>query len=245
MDKKAKIKFNLLLAYTLVSTLALGWLLLRLSGTSGKARKMDELTVKRLNVVGEDGSLRMVISNEDRQHPGRTGGHKQKARKRSAGLLFFNNDGDECGGLLYKVDHRDGADQVSMSLTMDKYLNDQVIQVFNEETHKNGHAEVFRGYRINAYPEGTTLAANLAKLEALKKIKDPKERAEKMKHFRQSAVERTRLFLGQDPQQRDGLFLFDQQGRPRMQIYIDEQGQPRFEVIDKNGSVKALLKQLG
>ena len=51
--------------------------------------------------MGEKGDLRMVISNEHRQHPGIMNGEKLPDRERSSGIIFFNSSGDECGGLVY------------------------------------------------------------------------------------------------------------------------------------------------
>jgi len=37
----------------------------------GTAQNLGEIKVERINVVDADGTLRMVISNKDRMHPGR------------------------------------------------------------------------------------------------------------------------------------------------------------------------------
>ncbi|WP_275139838.1 hypothetical protein [Elizabethkingia meningoseptica] len=71
MTKKSlKRRLNFLTGYVIISSVA--FLIIILSGFRNKEHKenMDELTVKRINVVDEKGNLRMVISNEHRQHPG-------------------------------------------------------------------------------------------------------------------------------------------------------------------------------
>jgi hypothetical protein len=60
----------------------------------------DEINVKRINIIENDGTIRMVLSNKERQHPGRIDGKDIDEREREAGLLFFNDEGDECGGCV-------------------------------------------------------------------------------------------------------------------------------------------------
>src|SRR5687768_13898962 len=68
--------------------------------TQGPApQKVSELTAERINIVDRDGTLRLVISNKDRMHPGVIGGKVIQRARPVAGLLFFNDHGDEAGGL--------------------------------------------------------------------------------------------------------------------------------------------------
>lgn len=244
MDRKLNRKVNLLIGYAVVSTVLFAFILFSAFRRHEQKLSLDELTLKRLNVVGEDGSLRVVISNETRQHSGRAEGKDQAARKRGAGFLFFNEDGDECGGLLYELNHQHDTAHSYMGFTMDQYRNDQVIQIINEENYQGDQAQIFRGYRINEYPKGSRLAANLDRMNEIKKIKNPEERQRQMAELRKTAIERTRVFLGMAPDSLDGLFLFDHQGKPRMKIYVDPEGNPRFEVIHRDGTVKDVLGAL-
>ena len=84
-----------------------------------------QITAERINIVEPDGKLRMVISDQKNQHPGMMNGKVISARNRPAGIIFFNNDGDEDGGLVY-----DGNKQgASMTYSFDQYKNDQVMQL--------------------------------------------------------------------------------------------------------------------
>ena len=66
----------------------------------GGSVEFDEITVRRVNVVGPDGSPRVVLAAEDLM-PGPTIGGVERARDISpAGLLFYGLDGDEVGGLV-------------------------------------------------------------------------------------------------------------------------------------------------
>src|SRR5690606_23897561 len=91
-----------LIAYTIVCTVALLATLAYIILSHDKPDLHDELSIKRINIVGDDGSLRMVISNENLQHPGRVAGRDIPARERPPGIIFFDNNGNECGGLIYE-----------------------------------------------------------------------------------------------------------------------------------------------
>src|SRR6478672_10058041 len=65
-------------------------------------QKFTELDVERLNIVEPDGKLRMVISNRPRSigpiYKGKPFGYKGGGRP---GIIFFNDEGTENGGLTF------------------------------------------------------------------------------------------------------------------------------------------------
>jgi hypothetical protein len=69
-----------------------------LSGAASEGRS-KELTTERLNVVAPDGTLRLVIANEQRFPPPILNGKPLKRAVSPAGLVFYNDRGDEVGGL--------------------------------------------------------------------------------------------------------------------------------------------------
>ncbi len=70
--------------------------------------RFKEITAERINIVESNGKLRMVISNQKRQHPGIMDGKVIAQRDREAGMIFFNTDGDECGGLTFEGNKNGG-----------------------------------------------------------------------------------------------------------------------------------------
>ncbi len=74
----------------------LGVVLLSASASGGHSQ---ELSTERLNIVAPDGTLRLVIANEQRFPPPIIDGKPLKRAVNPAGLLFFNDRGDEVGGL--------------------------------------------------------------------------------------------------------------------------------------------------
>src|SRR3990170_5972996 len=90
-----------------------------------KQMVLEELNVERINILEKDGTLKMVLSNKVRQHPGMANGKTFAPREREAGIIFFNSVGDECGGLAY-----DGVPgSAGFALSIDQLRNDQVLQL--------------------------------------------------------------------------------------------------------------------
>src|SRR5215467_5493007 len=71
--------------------------------------KFEEIDVERINVVEKDGKLRLVISNRDRSPGpiayGKPFGYPGGSRP---GMIFFNDEGSENGGLTFSG--KQGAD---------------------------------------------------------------------------------------------------------------------------------------
>src|ERR671935_502917 len=108
MKRRLRRELRLLQAYALGSLLALAFIAVAAFTRVGAPEKVDELTVQRLNVVDANGTLRLVISNKDRMHPGVMDGVTINRPRPVAGLIFFNDEGDEVGGLAYSGQERDG-----------------------------------------------------------------------------------------------------------------------------------------
>ena len=58
-------------------------------------------------------------------------GEDLKHRERPPGIIFFNEEQDEVGGLVYGGNKKDGA---GMALSLDQFKNDQVVQVQYQRT---------------------------------------------------------------------------------------------------------------
>ena len=105
--------------YAVVTTLFCPIFLLSAFVMQGKKQKFEEIDVERINIVEKDGKLKMVISNAQRQHPGSVDGKViPRDSGRPAGMIFFNERGDEVGGLVFSGDT--GKGQYN-SLTFDKF----------------------------------------------------------------------------------------------------------------------------
>ena len=193
-----------------------------------------ELTAERINIVEKSGKLRMVISNKELQHPGRMDDKDLPKRDRPAGMIFFNEEGDEDGGLIYDGD-KNGA---SMTYSFDQYKNDQIMQLQYEQENGKGNAVRSYGLKLWDRNEAFTLSKQLAYFDSLEKLRtDTGAYNHGVKAFRNAGYTHQRLFVGKNAKGQVGLFLNDTAGKPRLNIYIDKHNQPVIETLDDNGRV--------
>ncbi len=241
-EKKLERKINILFSYAILSTLFIFFIALSSFDKKDKIVSLDEISAKKITIIGEDNSPRMVLSNENRQHSGRMNGKDWEKRERPSGIIFFNNEGDECGGLVYQTKEKDGKLISGMSFTMDNYKDDQVIQILNDELYVNGKSYIERGLSINQFPEGTNLDERNKKLEEYNKIKDEKERKEKIRELYKKEGSVNRLFIGRTKGNSSGLFLSGPDGTPKMMIYVDEKGNPKIQTFNEKGEIKDFIE---
>jgi hypothetical protein len=91
---------RLLMIYSGVLTLVFAGTVLMGATSNARHATFDEITVHRINVVEPDGTLRMVISDRARFPGAIFHGKEYKHPRPAAGMLFFNDEGTEDGGLV-------------------------------------------------------------------------------------------------------------------------------------------------
>lgn len=198
---------------------------------ANKNLNLDELTAKRINVVDEGGNLRMVISNESRQHSGIVDGVELDLRGRQPGMIFFNSSGDECGGLVYDG-NENGAGLV---LSVDQFKNDQVMQLQYAEDTQSKRRKY--GLQLWDYPSEHTFSQKYDRMNALSEIKDDEKFRKAYEALRsEGLIAEDRLFAGKNFNKEVGLFIRDSKGNLRIRIYIDENDNPKIEMLDKDGT---------
>ena len=127
----SKLSERITLGYSMVATLALA--VTFLSGSAlRKSQVFDEIQVHRIDVVEPDGTLRMVISNKA-QLPGVIvkGKERPPSDRPQAGMLFYNEEGSETGGLIFGG-HKNANGEVENccgSLSFDRYGANQIVQL--------------------------------------------------------------------------------------------------------------------
>ena len=127
MSRSLRRHLYVLHAYVAASLVAFVVLALSAFTQSPPPQKVSELTAERINIVDADGTLRLVISNKDRMHPGVIGGKIIQRERPVAGLLFFNDHGDEAGGLTVTGREQDGQRRASAGIMFDQLGQDQTI----------------------------------------------------------------------------------------------------------------------
>src|SRR5690242_13051096 len=125
MARRLRRQIRLLQVYSLGSFLSLIFLATAaLTRSQSTPQKFDEIIVQRINVVDANGTLRLVISNKDRMHPGVLDGKVIDRPRPVAGILFFNDVGDEVGGLAFSGREVNGQGRANGSFTFDQWKQD-------------------------------------------------------------------------------------------------------------------------
>lgn len=133
-----------------VSTVLLGVVLI--GAKKPASPDFDEVHVHRIDVVEPDGTLRMVISNHNKLPPVIINGkeHPEMGEARpQAGMLFYNDEGTESGGLIFggKKNAKGEVVDSGGSLSFDKYGAGQIIQLagVDDKTHQFAGLAVGQG----------------------------------------------------------------------------------------------------
>lgn len=237
MRRSLRSQIRMLQAYVAISSLAtifLATAALRQPGqASPPSQRFGEINVERINIVDANGTLRLVISNKDRMHPGVVDGRVINRPRPYAGLLFFNDQGDEVGGLVTAGQANDGGRRASANFAFDQLKQDQVIAIGYEESNGRRSAAL----RVWDRPE-VGIGDLIDKLNAANAIADPVRREAAVREARASQPGGTRrLFVGKDEDRSIGMSLADSRGQTRVSLKVDPSGAPVLEFLDERGNV--------
>jgi hypothetical protein len=239
METKLEKEVRFLKIYTAAATLFCAVFFLSAFTVQNKKQKFAEIDVERINIVEKDGKLRMVIANKERQHPGVSDGKiidRKDGKRGTPGLIFFNEKGDEAGGLIVS----DSGGRQFLSLTFDKFRQDQTIGLQHLESDDGSY---FAGLKIWDRPE-TTVDEGLTKLEALRKIPDEVVRKAAIKELKESgALGNDRIYVGRGRNKSAFIELLDTKGKTRIEISVDAAGNPKLNFLDENGKVTYSLPE--
>jgi hypothetical protein len=131
---------KVLAVYSTVLTTLLAAFTLAGSATA-QVQRFDEIDVRRINVREPEGTLRMVISNHARL-PGVIvrGKENPPVDRPQAGILFYNDEGTENGGLIFGG-HRNANGEVvdsGVALSFDRYgATSQFVQLAGVQDSRN------------------------------------------------------------------------------------------------------------
>jgi hypothetical protein len=188
----------------------------------------DTITVHRINVVEPDGTLRMTISDRA-QFPGIIVKGKEiphPSRNDVAGMIFFNDEGTENGGLIFSGKNENGHVTGSGHLSFDPYEQDQVVTL--EQTQDNGQSDA--GLTIADRPATPIDFTMLTKLEAA-----PDGAAQMQKLRDAGAFGAKRAFIGKDDEHNAVVDLKDAQGHTRLAMRVLADGTASITFLDGAG----------
>jgi len=233
-------QFLFLRAYAITSSLILTVLAAAAFRQASAPKSAGEITVERLNVVDADGTLRMVLAGKDRMHPGVMDGVTIDRPRPVAGMLFFNDEGDEVGGLTYtgRVAGRPG--RANAGLMFDQLKQDQTIGISYSEA--NGQRSA--GFQVWDRSDTVRLSELIRKLNAANKLPAGAQRDAAVNEVRSTAPPGPRrIFVGKTQDKAATMVLADGNGKPRLTLTVDAAGNPRIEFLDETGKVVARIPE--
>jgi hypothetical protein len=208
-------------------------------------QKFGEIDVERINIVEPDGKLRLVISNRPRSigpiYKGKPFGYPGGNRP---GIIFFNDEGTENGGLTLTGQRgTDGKYTASTHMSFDQFDQDQIVVLNYQDNNGNRQAGLTFSDRtdrpiiefVNELDSLRKLPDGPAKTEALRQLQQP---------IRNGVVQAApRVYLGRDRTKASTLRLSDPFGRPKLVLRVDSLGAPQLEFLDDSGRVTMRLPQ--
>ena len=225
---------RLLVIYSGVLTAVFAVSMLSGFAAAPKKTKLEELDVQRINLVEPDGTLRMVIS--DKAHfPGVIIKGKDYPHERlNAGILFYNDEGTENGGLIFsgRKDKDGKIVNSGGSLTFDKYEQDQLVQLIGADDSDGHSAGLIVADRPDRSIEKDLLEAQ--KIEAM-----PVANREKLMQARGRSgyYGSTRIVLARGDDGVAEISLRDADGHPRIVMGVAKDGTSSLKFLDANGKV--------
>lgn len=226
---------------------ALGMVILATSAfrKSGNQR-FNEIDVERINIVEKDGTVKMIITNVAKFPNGNDKINSRgtnETRKKRSGMLFFNEDGIECGGFIYDGEKKANGHSSGLSLTYDQYNGDQVMQLLTQDYKEGDKRMVSSSLVFNDRPaaESQQRANEIMKeLDALSKT-DPQAMEKKYNDYLAQGLigGSPRVMLGKTKSQNNGLFLFDDKGMPKAMFYVDKDNKAKLDFYDDKGEIIA------
>ena len=232
METKLEREVRFLKIYAIVATLLCAVFMLSAFVIQTKKQKFEEIDVERINIVEKNGKLDMVISNEERQHPGIVNGKIiERKGTRPPGMIFFNHLGDEMGGLIFGDN---GGKGHFGSFTWDKVRNDQTMGFRYLESDNGAYQSGLEMWQQPNLPSDVVGA----KIEAANKLADEKARKAAIQAMADNnELATNRLFLGKRRDNSNELLMSDIKGRPRIRLRVAPDGTPKLEFLDEAGKV--------
>jgi hypothetical protein len=226
-------QLRVLQVYAAVSFCLAAFLSVTAFTQQNSTQRIDELTVQRLNVVDANGTLRFVLSNKDRMHPGVMDGVTINRPRPVAGMLFFNDEGDEVGGLTYTGTDDNGR-RANAGIMFDQLKQDQTIGI----TYSESNGQRSAGLQVWDRSDVQPLSDLIKGLNAANALPEGPARDEAVKAVRAKAAPGPRrVFVGKNTDKSATVSLADAAGKPRLVMKVDAEGAASIDFLDADGKV--------
>jgi hypothetical protein len=159
-----------------------------------------------------------------------------------SGLMFYNEEGAETGGLVYEGKAIPGGQHASVGLTFDQYRQDQNVYLHHDEDKDANGLSISDGLAVNARPDYTAGKEEYAIYDRLLRIPPEQQDRLQLESVQAGKVAAKRLFFGvqrgvkdHQPYDNSGVFIRNKWGRNAIKLYVDNDNKPHFEIYDPLG----------
>ena len=199
--------------------------------------RFEVLEVERINVVEPDGRVSLVISNAARI-PGPVFGGEElpremaRGRAGSSGIVFYNAEGTESGGLVTQTAVTDSGYVAYGKLAFDQFNQDQAVEMTYSDAEGEGYAGIL------VYDNPSVPLIELVRASEAFESGSASERATARALFEglEVAPQTQRLFVGKEGDT-SLLVMNDRQGRTRIRMVVTDDGTPVLDFLDEDGSL--------
>lgn len=215
-------------------------------GVKETPTKFKEIDAERINIIGTNGKPVLVISNRTHM-PGPTMNGKSYPREvvdgrdYMSGMIFFNELGDEVGGLVYAgIKKSDSTYSAVVHLSFDQYRQNQVMAL--DYNDKNGNR--YAGFRLWDRPTNKGFDGILDLIGNIKDAKNDAVRRDSLMKLWNEASARgdngvERMFIGSKNEVAQ-IQLKDKKGNVRARLFVDNTtGDAKLEFLDAKGAVQS------
>lgn len=190
-----------------------------------------ELNVQRINVMEPSGHPRLVIANTEHSPKAIKNGKEFFDPGPRPGLIFYNDEGSENGGLVFRGEEKDGKVVHGLHLSFDRYNQDQSMAL----QHIEQDNMLITGLNIidrPAFPIDEYMALMLAAEQG------DAVASEKIKQLELTQPDihgNRRAFYG-TLNKKAMLQLNDPQGKKRIEMAVDTDGKPQLVFYAEDGT---------
>lgn len=209
-------------------------------GAPPVARPITRLEVQRIDVREPDGTPRLTISNK-MSAPDPVIGGKATTRQggNQAGLIFFNELGDECGGLIWGAEPEGEVQRANAAMLFDQFQGDQTVGI----TYDQEDGRRWAGFNVWDRPDAP-LSELMERYETLKALEPGPERDQAEQELRaEGLIGAQRVFVGKTAEKEAIVDLRDGRGTPRLRLIVSEQGEAQIAFLDERGEITRTLPE--
>jgi hypothetical protein len=219
-----------------VATTSIASVLALAAFTKANARPhFQEIDVERMNIVEPDGKLRLTISDAARSPGWIFHGKVYPGRPKGAGMIFFNDEGEEDGGIGFGGRKVNGKVEADGGIAFDRYEQDETVTLRYSEEDGRRTQGLFVTDRADM-----PISEMIARQDSIKKLPNGPARDSAMQKFvanNGQPIAARRLFAGRDPSRNAVVSLSDPLGRPRLRMMVDSTGAASIQFLDTLGHV--------